>query len=370
MRYEQLVKEQRQSNVELLRIIAMLMIIAHHFSIHGGFETIPNIPPFNSLWIHFILIGGKIGVDIFILISGYFMVSNIKSVTSKAIKIWLQLFFYSIIIFIFSVVFLGGELNKYTLIHAIFPAYNNKWWFASIYFVLLLISPFLNILFNSLNKQKYQLLIVLLFVIWSFIPTLSTKELASSYLLWFIFLYATGGYLKLHLAKQKKSGFFYIGLGCILIVVTFIASAILKSLGTRFPLFALYSNILYEMQSVPILIISILMLLGFLNMNIKSNRFINTIASSTFGIYLIHDHEVIRNLLWKNIFHVTDYSNRKIFIPYSIFVIVIVFISCSAIELLRQFIFEKNYTKYVNNIAGKIDFKIHKMLSGKLFQKF
>lgn len=56
----------RQSNIELLRIIAMVMIVGHHFAVHGweGGFPYPSISV-NRLWIQFIQMGGKIGVNVF-----------------------------------------------------------------------------------------------------------------------------------------------------------------------------------------------------------------------------------------------------------------------------------------------------------------
>ena len=64
----------RQSNIELLRIVAMLLIIAHHFSLHGGFVFSTASITVNRLWIQFIQIGGEIGINVFVLISGYFLI--------------------------------------------------------------------------------------------------------------------------------------------------------------------------------------------------------------------------------------------------------------------------------------------------------
>ncbi len=83
----------RQSNIELLRIIAMLIIIAHHFAVHSGFEFSNDAVTVNRLWIQFIQIGGKTGVNVFVLISGYFLITSKTLKTSKAIKLWLQIFF-------------------------------------------------------------------------------------------------------------------------------------------------------------------------------------------------------------------------------------------------------------------------------------
>ena len=99
MKKEQLSK-QRQSNIELLRIIAMLMIIAHHFSVHGGFQYSTDDLTINYLWINFIAIGGKIGVNIFVLISGYFLINAVGFNVNKLVKLWIQIFSYSILFYI------------------------------------------------------------------------------------------------------------------------------------------------------------------------------------------------------------------------------------------------------------------------------
>ena len=66
-------RTQRQSNIELLRIFAILIIIAHHLARHSGFSFPGNALTINRLWIQFIWVGGKLGVNIFVLISGWFM---------------------------------------------------------------------------------------------------------------------------------------------------------------------------------------------------------------------------------------------------------------------------------------------------------
>lgn len=94
-------KKQRQSSIELLRILTMVMIVAHHFSVHGNFDFPINTITINRLWIQFIQIGGKIGVDVFVLISGYFLITSSSVKPNRIIKIWLQMFTYSILIYIF-----------------------------------------------------------------------------------------------------------------------------------------------------------------------------------------------------------------------------------------------------------------------------
>ena len=66
-------KPARNAAFELLRIIAMLFIIAHHFYVHGGFSS---ISPTNKALMTFFEFGGKFGVAIFVMISGYFLVNS------------------------------------------------------------------------------------------------------------------------------------------------------------------------------------------------------------------------------------------------------------------------------------------------------
>ena len=67
----------RNSAIELLRIISMIMIVFHHFAVHGGFDFGASLSP-THFWYNFILMGGKIGVNVFVLISGYYLIDNDK----------------------------------------------------------------------------------------------------------------------------------------------------------------------------------------------------------------------------------------------------------------------------------------------------
>ena len=85
----------RQMNFELLRIISMIFILLHHYSLKGGLLSIENITT-NKFIGEFIYIGGKVGVVIFILISGYFLIDK-KYKFKNLFKVILEVFFYSIL---------------------------------------------------------------------------------------------------------------------------------------------------------------------------------------------------------------------------------------------------------------------------------
>ena len=68
-------EKKRESNFELLRIISMIMIIAHHMILHSNLIYY-NDYGIKKIIVSFVLYGGKIGVILFILISGYYMVDS------------------------------------------------------------------------------------------------------------------------------------------------------------------------------------------------------------------------------------------------------------------------------------------------------
>ena len=175
----------RDSNIEILRIVATIFIIAHHFAIHSGFEFSNDSITINRLWIQFIEIGGKIGVNLFILISGYFLINTKTVKINKLVKLWLQIFFYAITIFLVFVLTGKETFEIKEIVKSILPIIFSQWWFASAYFVLFLLSPYINILLKSFNKKQYTAFLALLLGCWCIIPTITGQAFESNSLLWF-----------------------------------------------------------------------------------------------------------------------------------------------------------------------------------------
>lgn len=95
------VKAKRQSNFELLRIISMILIIAHHYAIHGGFELSKQAFSAQLFFLQVLSYGGKLGVNLFVLISGYFLVTS-RCKLKKAVNLWMKVTVFSACIAIFS----------------------------------------------------------------------------------------------------------------------------------------------------------------------------------------------------------------------------------------------------------------------------
>ncbi len=341
----------RNTSIELLRIISMIMIMFHHFAYHGNFEWNFNEVTLPHLWYDFILMGGKVGVDIFVLISGYFLIENTEKLfqPKKLLKFWGQVVFYSIMTYLLSVMLRLNAFQIKQLIKVCLPITYPGWWFASTYFMLYLIHPFLNKLLHGLSKTEYQYLILMMVLCWSIIPTATTQLFESNSLLWFVTLYGIAGYVNLYGGNQKLQSKHYFSLYFMVLIITYTVSTTFLFLGTKKEEWSTHAIDFFEIERLPILLMAITLFMGFVTLKMNYHKWINMIASATFGVYLIHDSSYIRYYLWTNIFKINQYQDSTFLILYSILVVFILYVSCTMIDLIRKKLVEKPYMLFVNH---------------------
>lgn len=129
------VGQNRLTNFEFLRIISMLLIVAGHSITHGGFTEIPLTV--NGMIAIVMTQGARIGVDIFVLLSGYFSVK--KAVSKKKIEeLYLQIWTYSVLITGGMIVFGIIPIGVKTVISMLLPISTSQYWFATCYMLLVL----------------------------------------------------------------------------------------------------------------------------------------------------------------------------------------------------------------------------------------
>lgn len=346
-------KKERQTNIELLRIVSMVMIVFHHFAVHGGFNWDTATVTIPHLWYNLIVMGGKIGVDVFVLISGYFLITSHGSLFDfkRILKFWGQIIFYSLGIYGLSLLF---HIQNYGMKIVVFPITFSSWWFASTYFVLYLIHPFLNMFLNALSKKTYQTLLVVLVIMWSIIPTFTMQSFESNSLCWFVTIYAIAGYARLYGFNPKITTKGYFAMWAVFTALTYLSSLVFTLLATKRSAFSGYITYFYGMEKISVLLISLTLFMAFATLKMDYHKWINILATAAFGVYLIHDSNIIRPYLWLNLFQNYQYQDSLLLIPYSIIVVLLVYVVCTAIDLIRKKVFEKPYVHIVNKYADKV----------------
>ncbi len=343
-------KAPRQSNFELLRIVAMLLIILHHFARHTLFQYADAPIDGPAVWHYFIAIGGQIGVNVFMLITGYFLVKSTKSSFLKIAKLWGQLFFYSILINAIFVISGRKHAGGTLILQMLTPVSSNVWWFASAYTVIYLLHPYLNRFLTSLDKRDFQKFLLVFGLIICIIPTFFSASYFTSRIAWLVFVYFFGCYIRLHKWGRKISTSKYIFLLLGSTAITFAITLLIRKFNPGHyyadPYFFQHAN------TLSMFITSLALFMIFSRIKIPYSRFINTIAATTFGIYLLHDHTFVREFIWREeFFNSIKYQSSLRITYYSIAATIIVFIACCIIDLIRIYTVEKLYLFILNKYA-------------------
>ena len=140
----------RQANFELLRILAMYLIVIWHIKGHyldDGPEVFhPIVVKVLSGLSNFI----SFHVDLFILITGYFGIrSNKKAIVKNLLLCAIYLWGFNLISYLHDGTFNIKEI--------IFPISHSPWWFITVYFLLVLVAPFLEKMLSVLTDKEWLL---------------------------------------------------------------------------------------------------------------------------------------------------------------------------------------------------------------------
>ena len=351
----------RQTGPEVLRIIAMLLIMFHHFAKHGGIEY--TTFSMNNAYLNLIECGGKIGVNIFIIITGYFSCTS-KFSFKKVLKLLFALEFYSISLMIISLLTGAQEFRIMLFVKGFLPfLFGNGYWFVTIYIILYVLSPILNAGIEKVSKTFLAFTICFLLLIYCVLPNTigiikTINNFEFSILIWFIAMYLVGAYFRKYSFTLIKRRSLSLCLLLLCVIGMFGARTAQLYYGSNLggklgDAIATISN--YDSNSLMPLMISICLFCAFLQLRIKGNKVFFSIAKATFGVYLIHDNPLFSKYMLENIIHTKEMYESQFFIPLSIISVILLFIVCSIIEIIREKYIEKPFfsLKYVEMFITK-----------------
>lgn len=352
-------KGKRNTNFELLRIISMLLIVLHHYSLYSGLINI-DTNNINKIIGIIINLGGKLGAITFILITGYFTYES-KFKIKKMLMIAFEVIFYSITIYILMVVFGKIQFSIKELVKNFFPIIYMRYWFVTYYIGIYLFSPFINRLVRNLKYRELKILILIGSITFVFIPTIFIKgDLFYNGFSYLVLMYMIGAYIRKYDIKidNKK-----INIALIVLITALVAISIVSMLlSVRFPALSAGMTYLSKGNSVFVFLIAILIFLKFKSLDIKNNNFILFLGGTSFAVYLISDNPNLRNYLWNEVYMANNYINKDwyLLILNITFSVITIYLVCSIIEFVRKYTIEKFFLKlkFINYFCEKIDKKI------------
>ena len=286
-------KNTRQSNLELLRILATLFVVIVHYNNTGSgkaFLYADDMPLHYEILLIFEMLA-ICAVNIFVMISGYFLCTSTHVKISKIALLYIDVIAISVLRY--SLYCLMGEttFDPTAFLYRFIPLN----WYVAVYTGLYLLSPYLNQIIKDKNISQFRFMLLIFFFVLSVWPSgveflskaldfspdslspISNQGSSDGYtLVNFILLYLLGAYFRLYSNKapstRKIIYALFVYLGC----------TILNTIYANFFFgrAASYCNPLVIIQTVAIFVI-------FQNLSIRSKA-INSIASCSFGVYLMH----------------------------------------------------------------------------------
>lgn len=337
----------RKSNFELLRIVAMFMIVASHCVQHGAgnsFAMLKSSFSMNMVIATVLGIWGQLGVACFVIISSWFLAEKNGIHTKKVVMMVAQVWGTSVVITLLMML-IGENVSLKTIIKEFATPIYGQYWFITCYLIFYLIVPILQYLCSKLSDESLKKVFIVLTIIIPIYKFLSSGDIGN--LGDFCYLFIATAYL-----KRKENNFIErhaIGgfIASFLIVVC--SMIILNVIGTLIGSVFLIER-LFVTRHILIYLMAMSLFYIFKN-NIKIGyiKIINLIGKSTLGVYILHENILMRgggilnenlqlsssSFLWDGIFKMDKYYLSPMFGIYLIGSIFLVFAICSLVELLR-----------------------------------
>lgn len=268
------------------------------------------------------------------MISGYFLCYSKSVKVDKLLSMVIQVWTYSILgYFVFSVYLQDNSINIRDLFIAFTPLIHKTSWFFSCYILLYIMHPYINLVITNLDLWQFKKLLLIILVLWSFVPSILRIDFYANDFLQFVTFYMIGSYLRLYDPFKKihhswsivlLMALLWLGLNSLLELCGF--SSHIKDA----------TLLLADKNSPFILLTAALLCNAFIKSNIKYMGIINEFAGCIGGIYLIHDNPYVRNYLYCNIFSLGNISHPFMLPLLVVFFVTITFLACYLIEKIRK----------------------------------
>ncbi len=347
----------RNNTIDLLKFLCMIGVILIHLTGQGGLINYQ----YNSFFSYnfYLLFNNvlRICLNIFCIITGYLYISKSKIYSRNIVNIISNVILYSIIIVLIFYsfnLFNVKNLGLMYMINSIFPSMIGRYWFITCYILLFFMIPYINYFINSISKNVFKKLLIILFILLCIIPELLCYDyfrLEFGYSpFWLIYLYLIGAYIRLYGIEISSKKKIVIVLLSILIncLIVFYTKNYLSS-----------SNLFYHLGEYyvsPFMVIpSVLLFDLFSHVNIN-NVLISRIGKYSLAVYIIHCHRLIYDWIIKDRMIFIKTYNIIIELLILILTSFAIYLVCMFIEIVKNRLFELfKINKLINKIGDRLD---------------
>ncbi|MCM1568458.1 MAG: acyltransferase [Roseburia sp.] len=296
--------KKRMLNLELLRCVAMMMVVVLHYLGKGGLLgdlAAENLGAVNTAaWALEVLC--IVAVNLYMLLSGYLLCESPFKL-SRLLSLLLQIWMYSMV-FGLAAAALGlvpaEELTTYYYLRLLFPVSMGHYWFMTAYVFLYLLLPFVGMAIKRMSKRQLQLAVILLLfpfcVMKSVLPVRLDMDEKGYDCLWYLCVFLAGAYIRrfgLTFLQKKKRG---VCLYLLASVLAFTCTMLLRRIYLRTGSLGLLLGVCLEYNHLLPFLASVGLFLAFLGLEIKGKgaQITGRMAPLTLGVYLLHENLGLR----------------------------------------------------------------------------
>lgn len=288
--------------------------------------------------------GGGVGNCAFVLISGYVLIDkhfNLK----RIIKLWIEVLTYSIFLGIIAYITKITLFSYSSLISMFFPVIFNQYWYMSTYVVLILLTPFLNQLFLNISRNKFKAFIIIGLIVFSAIPTFTTRIWMTNNIITFVVVYSIGAYMRMYDVRLYPRYNLLIAL----LMFVFMSGTIvaIKYINTSLHLNLNLFYWVWTMEKLPVILFAVFIFAWFKVLTVHLTSIVSFFSTSVFGVYLLHIGR-LREYLFKFLFNDKEVYKTPYFLLWLIAVIICIFLICTLVDKIRIQIIERPIMKMLD----------------------
>lgn len=328
----------RDSNMELLRIVAMVLVMI----VHADFRAlhVPTVEetvmaPVSSMMRFLVESLSIISVTVFVLLSGWY---GIKVRAGRLCEFVFQVAFFALACFGVALLTGHASLDVAAMRHLLLLDHYDYWFFKS-YLIMYILAPVANAFFEKASKREVEVLLVLFFSIQTLWGWLSKGAGGFNYGysgLSFLGLYMLARYVRLYpgwLSRLNRNRYLLIYV-TIAVVNAVMAYVFIRSGNPKL-------EGMLRHYTYPLAIFQALcFMLYFTKISLRS-KFVNWIAVSCFAIYLVHSNMMIGNPIYDDLIRQWfETESTLLFIMYTTGLIFIVFWISILLDKLRMLLWK------------------------------
>ena len=346
----------RKSSIELLRIISMFMIVAYHWQLHAANDSI-YCSSLNANQIFSFGIGswGALGVDIFFIISAYFLLNSNSIKTHKLLNMIVKVSIYGTVLVLVAICCDVIPFEAKTLVKSVMGVFAYQYWFITVYIIIYILHPALNKIIKQAECKYLILLTGTLVCTTYFTGYVFGQGEFIGRLACGITIYVLVGTFERFPRWNLFEKFRRSGMICSLLGI-FMLEVLLSYLGNRTNE-TFYFSCIKKIQitdSVLMLIAGLFMFYFFKNLNLKYNAMINFCGRYIVGAYMLHGGAYfIKDFLWDGLFSAGLYYNKS-FGVYSLYYLICIF-GLLFVGILSEFLYTKIIERNIEKVYRKIN---------------